>query len=512
MKWKLLSKIESILGRVIILLYVFENIKNGDAAWFFAYVCIFITILFIKNKIEGLGSILSIGLLFFYYILKIFHIYYIDESVVTNSIILLVFIGLMIDQKPKYKLIKTICLLLVIPIVAYANFFIIKGKIIKDSYLEKEIVRCLDKEDKKITIDDLKKVDELYIEEVRKLDGIEHLKNLKKLEISCEDINDLSKLGVLTNLEILQIYDIKGNDLSFLKNLKKLKELYISSEDEMNFEPLLYLKDLKKLKISNNNLENIDSIGMLSSLEELDLSNDIVSAIKNNIKDLKGLKGLIHLKKLNLSYNLQIENLSDIECLTKLEELNISFCRVNDFKPLEKLKNLKVLNADDNLAYDIEIKKIVHPQNIKPVGNLKNLKELYINGAGLRDLGIIKNLKKLETLSAERNKIRNIEELKELTSLKHVNLNHNEINNIAPIACLKELEELDLGENDIENIKCLEKLTNLRYLDLSDNQIVNINALRNLKKLEDVQLYGNEIKDYSPIKHLNEIYHRYVKD
>lgn len=511
MKGKWLDRIQSILFRVMILLFVFTNIKNGRVAWGITYFYMFISVLAIKDKKNILGSILSICLLLCYHILKRFHIYSIDESVVTNSIILLVFMGIMIDSKPKYKSIKAVCLLLVIPLVTYANYSIMKDKIIKDSYLEKKIVRYLDKEDKKFTINDLEKVDELYIEdEVRRLDGIEHLKKLKKLEISCKHIDDPSKLGVLTNLETLWISDVEENDLSFLKKLKNLKELHIFCDDETNFEPLLYLKHLKMLKMSNSNLENLNIIGKLFSLEELDLSN---KTFGNHIKDLKGLKGLIHLKKLNLRNNREMDDLSDIAYSTNIEELNVSFCRVTDFKPLEKLKNLKVLNIDDNIpVYDIKAKKMVHLKNIKAIGGLTNLKELHINGAKIKDLSIVKNLKKLEVLSAERNKISNIEELKELTSLKNVNLNHNEINDIVPIAYLDNVEQLDLGDNNIENIDCIENLKKLRYLNLEDNQIVNVNSLKNLKNLEDVRLYENKIIDYSPIKHLTEIYYRHRKN
>ncbi|WP_053954794.1 leucine-rich repeat domain-containing protein [Inediibacterium massiliense] len=549
--WK--DRLRSILEKLILLMYVITNIKSGDTAWFLACIMICIAFINIKHKENRIGSIAVIALFSIYYLFKKLSIYYMDESIITNSIIVIGIIGVVAERKIKHKLIQGLCILLVVPIVFYTSNYIKKDKIIKDLYLEKNIIQTLDQHNKKISIKDLENIKELSIgKRVRILDGIENLKNLKKLEMDCKNLQDYSELKALKKLETLWIYNVDDEKLNFLKEYKNLKELHISFKNDkseniilpkhlkklkitkgvnihidyvktspyleeldlsqrqiVDFTPLMELKNLKKLNISDTNINTLDVIKNLYSLEKLDISKSMISYTRDSIKDLTPLMKLEKLNDLDISCNIGVKNIVPLETLMNLHVLNMRECRVDDVSPLKSLKNLEVLHIEDNLNYNQNIKGYTFPKNIGTLNELDNLKELYVDGLDIKNLNGIKNLKQLEILHAERNKIKDITGMKELYSLKNVSFNQNKIEDIDPITHLIHLEKLDLGDNCIEDISPLKKLIHLKELNLNNNKIIDIEPLKNLHELEWIGLDENKVIDYSPLKNLDKIYKDY---
>ena len=110
-----------------------------------------------------------------------------------------------------------------------------------------------------------------------------------------------------------------------------------------------------ELYLDNNDLIDISGIRLFKNLEHLDIG-------YNNIFNISVLKDLKNIKRLILFNNININNISSIQYLNNLEELDIT--------------NLR-LESDQ----------------IKYINSLKKLKELY-SSKGFKDMKILKQLNK----------------------------------------------------------------------------------------------------------------------
>jgi len=156
----------------------------------------------------------------------------------------------------------------------------------------------------------------------------------------------------------------------------------------------------------------------------------------------------------------RISDIKGLSYLSKLEELIINSCSIEEIDLIDRFTGLKLLILSDNLIVKI-----------------KNLE----------------NQRKLEYLSLLDNRIEEIIGLDKLTNLKLLDLSYNKITEIKNLNSLHNLNELLLMENNIKEIRSLDNLQNLENLHLSGNQIARISGLRGLKNLRKIYLNKNKI-------------------
>ncbi len=134
------------------------------------------------------------------------------------------------------------------------------------------------------------------------------------------------------------------------------------------------------------------------------------------------------------------------------------------------------------------------------IGNLKNLKNITLNGSKIKTLpNTLKKLTSLEKLNLSNNKFQFIpDEIKNIKSLKKLNFAWNRIQKISrSLKDLKNLEELDLESNALIKIpKTICEIKSLKKLNLSNNSLnevpKSINLLKNLRALN---LYRNNLTE-----------------
>jgi Leucine-rich repeat (LRR) protein len=214
------------------------------------------------------------------------------------------------------------------------------------------------------------------------------------------------------------------------------------------------------------------SIYELSKLDELK-NPDQITAIEiqnDQIKTLpSGLSRFPNLRKL-IIYSAQLNDLTGIEQLSKLEYLDLDGCRSLEILPvgLAKLPHLRVLNLS--------------------------------NTAVRTPMEVLSQLKKLEKLSFQNNNnLQNIEGIGNLTTLRHLELGIRRSylvlpNELAKLTNLKYLEiQLDyffFHYDDLKNI--LASLVNLEHLSLFSFEKIPIEGLLNLPKLECLELFSSD--------------------
>jgi hypothetical protein len=206
------------------------------------------------------------------------------------------------------------------------------------------------------------------IPEVESIEGVEHCKNIYRIELYDSTPEDITPIGLLPrvrtiyarnfnqnlmrpikNLSTTQAIDfqyIRFDDLSYLPfydNLKVLSFYWCPIYDTYS---LGRLKNLVHLEVPKTWLTDITFVKDLSNLEELDIS-------MNYITDIQPLSKIENLYELNISQNV-IEDISPIVSNSRLEALTATSNNISDISALQFLGNLRWINLKDNKIRDIK--------------------------------------------------------------------------------------------------------------------------------------------------------------
>ncbi|MDW3193809.1 MAG: COR domain-containing protein [Cytophagales bacterium] len=238
--------------------------------------------------------------------------------------------------------------------------------------------------------------------------SVNRIANLSKLEVLELNYNNVSNTNFLPDLHNLQYFSAYSNQieylsedyssnqllelnlggnplksLSFLKQLPKIKSLYLHGTNTSNID-LSRQKELEDLILGDNNIDDISFLDQLNKIEVLNLSNNQIT----DISPLKNLKGLV---ELNLSYN-KIVNIDHVNSLTRLEYLNLASNEIRDLSrlvPLLKRTKLDV-NSFDGHYISIQDNPISTPSpEIVNQGRKAILEWFEANKAKLNEVKLI---------------------------------------------------------------------------------------------------------------------------
>lgn len=286
-------------------------------------------------------------------------------------------------------------------------------------------------------------------------------------------------------------------DLNPIVELKNLKFLSISRNRSMDISPLSRLKNLKSLELIDSNIRDISAIGEIKTLESLNLSEN------NSIKDYSPLANLESLTSLTLNDCL-VSDLSQFQFFKRLSYLDLSNNNIEDIGFLRNLFLLKSLELSVN-----------NISNLDPIKDLYLLKSLHLSTNKIENINKLENLLNLNKLLISSNKISDIKPLTNLTQLKHLEASNNNLKNINSIRELKNLEYLDLSLNKItsSSLKPLSKAVGFRFLsflNLSSNDIKDVNFLSDIiinSKIKNIK-FDSEKKYFFNLK--NNYYEEYL--
>ncbi|EAD5401976.1 LPXTG cell wall anchor domain-containing protein [Listeria monocytogenes] len=161
---------------------------------------------------------------------------------------------------------------------------------------------------------ELKRVLNASIEQAPDADITEaQLAKFKNLSLNTR-ITDLTGLEYLKNVEVLQLDNINAS-----------------------YEPIKSLVNLKTLTINGKNVTS-DKIPDLSGLSNLTSLEVTQTSIDNAA--LSKFSNIPNLVKLNISENPGITNISNLTNLPNLQELNATYCQINDFRGIAEFPSL----------------------------------------------------------------------------------------------------------------------------------------------------------------------------
>ncbi|EAD1384283.1 LapB repeat-containing protein [Listeria monocytogenes] len=143
----------------------------------------------------------------------------------------------------------------------------------------------------------------------------EQMDSIKEVRLAGLEITDLTGIEYAHNLRIVNIASTKVRDFHLIKELTNLERLSIAGYDVTS--------------------DCIPDLNHLQKLEFIDLSH---SRLDNRI--LTKISKAPKLKTVNLSYNAAITEFMPLKNMPALEDLNIQFCGVHDFRGIEEFTKL----------------------------------------------------------------------------------------------------------------------------------------------------------------------------
>lgn len=194
---------------------------------------------------------------------------------------------------------------------------------------------------------------------------------------------------------------------------------------------------------------------------------------------LRGLLGVDYFADINTVdlRDSEVENLSQLQSLRRLEVLRLDGSSISDITPLSSLPNLRALTLDDTRVSDLT-----------PLEDLKKLESLSLANTPVELLSPLTETTSLESLDLSRTQVSDVSPLARLENLKAVDLSDTDVRDVTSLANVESLEVLWLNGTGVNNVSPLTTLPNLKVLGLEDTQISNVTLLKRLHTLTDLHL------------------------
>jgi internalin A len=120
----------------------------------------------------------------------------------------------------------------------------------------------------------------------------------------------------------------------------------------------------------------------------------------------------------------EYDDLTPLQKLTTLQDLNLSLSQVKDLHAIEGLKGLDRLDVSHTLIGD---------DDLKSIGNLVNLTELTLDEDQITDLAPIAGLTKLTLLSIKKTGVKSLVPLAQMKALKKLYIADTGVSDITPV-------------------------------------------------------------------------------
>ncbi|XP_032236959.2 protein phosphatase 1 regulatory subunit SDS22 homolog [Nematostella vectensis] len=202
----------------------------------------------------------------------------------------------------------------------------------------------------------------LHAQKLTRVPDIHKFTKLRILDLSCNHISAVSGLDESTDLRELKLYSNKIEEISGLDRLKELNYLLLHHNRIKKIgKGLAPVRKVKVLRLDSNLLTTLEhqEIGCCSQITILDISN-------NKLSNISAVNSLSALEELDLSTN-RISKVPDISRCKHLQELDLSRNQISDISGLRDLSGLNILRLESNQL-----------TTLSSLGKHKNLQELYL--------------------------------------------------------------------------------------------------------------------------------------
>ena len=186
-------------------------------------------------------------------------------------------------------------------------------------------------------------------------------------------------------------------------------------------------------------------------------------------EEFENFRYLLHLESLSIGFSFLGDSTSPLDIPFVLNNT------INDLSPLAELPNLRQIGL-----------QVGDLSDLSPIANMTNLEALALEGGRISDLTPLSGLTNLVTLVLRGSRMES-----DLAWRRHEFVG-GEISDLSPIAGLTNLVDLNLSGNRIVDISPLANLANLERIILNDNDILSVEPFVGVfPNLRNLQLVNN---------------------
>jgi len=132
------------------------------------------------------------------------------------------------------------------------------------------------------------------IKDIIDIEGLDSLKNLKRLDLSYNQISEIKGLENLESLEFLGLHTNRISEIKSLEGLKNLRTLFLQDNQITEIKGLDNLLNLRNLALQNNQISEIKGLESLHKLKTLGLASNLIPT--KIIEELGGLDSIGRVK------------------------------------------------------------------------------------------------------------------------------------------------------------------------------------------------------------------------
>lgn len=323
-------------------------------------------------------------------------------------------------------------------------------------------------------------------------DQLQVLVNAEQLDIrGMRQIRNLEPLKVMRNLKQLNLSNSGVLDLKPLAELSSLERIYADSSSISDLLPIQSLTNLTEITFSNT---SVASLQPLAQLQKLELINADYTSIRSILpaKDLSGLKQLY-------CQGSEIKDPEAREFLT----------RVPDCLLVYKTDQLRAWWGKTPVAWKTFFRTIEYLEEEPDTETLHALtqkRSLTIEGnLQIRDFYPLSPFIVLEELYFSKTSVRDLRHLSSLTSLKILNCSQNPILDLSPLAYLQDLHTLSFDNTPLSKLDPITRLTQLKSLSCAGTQIKDLSPLSSLRELQNLDISNTSVRSLRPLQTLFEL-------
>jgi len=221
-------------------------------------------------------------------------------------------------------------------------------------------------------------------------------------------------------------------------------------------------------------------------------------ALQNSGLMVQLIHHLRNIRVVDISDNLDIENLAPLSEMDNLRSLNIAHTLIDDLTPLRSLSKLQTL---DITGCPIE--------TLDPLRFVFALREIDAAYTELKNVYMVENLKNLETLNLAHTAVDTLPNLRNLQNLRMLELNATPLQSVDSLSSLTRLTNLNIAKTTLKDFAPLAKLTALQSLNLDSTRITDLQPLSALDSLTILQINGTRVSDLLPLAHLKALKYIY---
>jgi Leucine-rich repeat (LRR) protein len=138
-------------------------------------------------------------------------------------------------------------------------------------------------------------------------------------------------------------------------------------------------------------------------------------------------------------------------------------------------------------------------ENLTGLERLSNLEDVDLAQNKLVDITPLGQLTKMKRLNLSQNAIVDISALAPLTDISYLHLMQNQISDISVLSGMIGITEINIQDNLISDIAVLANMKGLEIIRLNTNQIVDLSPLASLPNVKTLEFSKNQVTDLSPL-------------